>query len=285
MTDELEALLEKYRGSLSKEDAVRIVEQWGRLIAKSDIDGAAALDESLLGRAPKLIEKFGVPFTIDAIKRSLPDDPDSLAFKVGDIIGARFPYAENPERPGPVVRPGLIIAVSRKTITIAYGSDLERRRSNNGIDFEIEAPGELATAGLDKPTRFTMNRTAVIPISRQFIDLRNGGIFGCVPGNRMEEFKELLNDLNFFLNDPLPALMLLMTERGATLAHGVSLDVDAAVPALRYGDQAVEFWPDEEMRVPGLSDVGREMIDATTLLSATEKIRALALIDARDAAA
>jgi hypothetical protein len=80
------------------------------------------------------------------------------------IVGCAWPLDENPEEPGPKVRPCLVVQRAEKigpdgvrygTLTVAYGSK-EGTREQWARDFSL-GQSEYRTYGLRHPTRFSVD--------------------------------------------------------------------------------------------------------------------------------
>lgn len=268
------ALLDQHRGRLSHEEALGIVWWWASLSHSGDLDAATALASSVQEQAPALIDGFGIPVILEAIRRYDEEEPGDgeppLAFMVGDIIAGRFPYSETPDEPG-ATRPCVVVGVNhaKGTVTVAFGSDIVRT-SNRGVDFEIATDEDMRAAGLDKPTRFSMHRLAEIPLNRRFIDYRNGGRFGRVPNHRRAEFDDLRRegierskDLKFALG------MMLFAD--AEPNH-VVVEAEEGFFVLRHGEITIEFWISDPEHFDSITP---EAIRDAPFLSAIEKMRLL----------
>lgn len=101
---------------------------------------------------------------------------DLSNFKKGSVVSCRFPLAESPQEPGPILRPALVIQVFFDSIdkiwkaAVAYGTS-RRTRANAGFEIRLTQQGGLQLAGLDRPTRFTLSRMRILPINEEFFDL------------------------------------------------------------------------------------------------------------------
>lgn len=115
--------------------------------------------------------------------------------RTGMTILVRFPYGEQPYEPADV-RPCIVIDPPQPTdvgayMRVAYGAGLGKT-ANAGADLCIVSDKDMEHCGLDEPTRFSMRRTALIPISARFLDLERRIILGALPSWRMKEFQARL---------------------------------------------------------------------------------------------
>lgn len=100
------------------------------------------------------------------------------ALQRGAIVSCYFPLQESPDQPGPVARPALVVAVfldrtdGEWKAAVAYGTS-RRTRANMGYEVRINHPDSLTLAGLSKPTRFTLSRMRILPITRDFFNYIN----------------------------------------------------------------------------------------------------------------
>ena len=117
----------------------------------------------------------------------------------GATMLCRFPYDERPYEPGGVLRPCIVIDPCQPTdvgayVRVAYGAYIEKT-ANAGSDLSIESAQDMKACGLDEPTRFSIQRTALIPMDRRFLNLKRRFILGALPSWRMSEFQELLEEM------------------------------------------------------------------------------------------
>jgi hypothetical protein len=91
----------------------------------------------------------------------------------GSVVSCYFPLSEAPDQPGSVARPGLVLRVfldkndDKMKAIVAYGTSRETR-ANSGFELRIGTPDGLKTAGLHQPTRFTLSRMRILPITKKF---------------------------------------------------------------------------------------------------------------------
>jgi hypothetical protein len=83
----------------------------------------------------------------------------------GEICLARFPYVESPDAPAPKLHPVLVLALNRSlgplTLYVAYGSS-QRLADARPWDLVLSLD-EAAEVGIDKATRFHLDRRAWLP--------------------------------------------------------------------------------------------------------------------------
>ena len=95
-------------------------------------------------------------------------------YKKGAIIACNFPRNETPDAPGPVTRPCLILGsfpnpkVPGETLVItAYGTT-QKKKANLSFEISIADPEAIAKANLIRPTRFTLNRLRILPLTKEY---------------------------------------------------------------------------------------------------------------------
>lgn len=85
---------------------------------------------------------------------------------IGDIVLFRFPVTE-PDGEAPKRRPCLVLETSRLGgqgfVKLAYGTSANGA-ANRGREVIIRQEDSIATAGLNRPTRFTANRTLIVSL-------------------------------------------------------------------------------------------------------------------------
>ena len=129
----------------------------------------------------------------------------------GTVVSCRFPLNESPDSPGPTARPGLVVAVfdadtTERQAVVAYGTS-RRSRANLGFEIRVTHPDSMTAAGLDKPTRFTLSRMRVLPVSPEyFVHSRHGTpVLGRLEDGLMSRLDSLC-DILADLATPLSAL-------------------------------------------------------------------------------
>lgn len=95
-----------------------------------------------------------------------PDWQQDLA--LGDVLLFRFPVTEDlPEGEAPKMRPCLVLDTPRLAgksfVKLAYGSSAYGR-SNRGREVIVRQAPSIATAGLNRPSRFTLNRSLLVSL-------------------------------------------------------------------------------------------------------------------------
>lgn len=91
----------------------------------------------------------------------------------GSIVSCRFPLDEQPDIPGPVVRPALILQVvsspdlRRWHFLTAYGTT-RFTRTGQGTDIRVSNPEHVKAAGLGRATRFNLTRLRLLPVGQAF---------------------------------------------------------------------------------------------------------------------
>lgn len=88
---------------------------------------------------------------------------------IGDVVLFQFPTTEDlPEGETPKRRPCLVVETPRLAgqyfAKLAYGSSAYGA-SNRGREVFIRQPASIATAGLNRPSRFTLNRCLVVSLA------------------------------------------------------------------------------------------------------------------------
>lgn len=100
-------------------------------------------------------------------------------FQRGAIVSCFFPLSEDPNQPGPTARPALVVGVffdrieRRWNAIVAYGTS-RKTRANSGFEIRINHPESLALAGLNRPTRFTLSRMRVLPLTPGYFNPGSG---------------------------------------------------------------------------------------------------------------
>jgi hypothetical protein len=97
-----------------------------------------------------------------------------------DIVACWYPEVENPDVPGPELRPALITQVLRGKKTgafacrVAYGTKILKIIQRQTIDLIIQHPPDLAQIGLPRPTRFDLDRVILLTWEPPFFDCWKG---------------------------------------------------------------------------------------------------------------
>lgn len=95
-----------------------------------------------------------------------------------DIVWCRFPEREAPGVPGPKSRPALVRAVAlndeetKGVVNVTFGTG--RLKANRALDLQIQNFRSIEECGLEKATRFDLDRTIWLPWTVEF--------FGPAPG-------------------------------------------------------------------------------------------------------
>lgn len=98
----------------------------------------------------------------------------------GTVVSCYFPLAEAPDIPGPSARPALIVSVMFDGIqrvwraVVAYGTSRDTK-ANVGYEVRVSGKPRLKKAGLHYPTRFTLSRMRILPITREFFAYSRNG--------------------------------------------------------------------------------------------------------------
>jgi hypothetical protein len=110
-----------------------------------------------------------------------------------DIVATYFPESENPDEPGPKLRPGLILKVYRGKKSggfycdIAYGTKHLKIIQREDRDLIIQNATDLQQFGLARATRFDLDNIATqLPWTSEF--------FGCWSGNATPVIGTLTED-------------------------------------------------------------------------------------------
>jgi hypothetical protein len=94
-----------------------------------------------------------------------------------DIVACWYPEEENPEVPGPELRPALVLAVLQGQSSgsfacrVAYGTKILKIIKRQALDLIIQNPRDV---GLPRPTRFDLDRLGTFLWAEPF--------FGCWQG-------------------------------------------------------------------------------------------------------
>jgi hypothetical protein len=92
----------------------------------------------------------------------------------GDVVLFRFPCAEPAPTEQPKRRTCLVIDIEdlagRRFAVIAYGTT-SATNANIGDEIRVSAPGEIAHAGIHRPTRFVCGRRITVPLDHPGWDL------------------------------------------------------------------------------------------------------------------
>lgn len=90
-----------------------------------------------------------------------------------DIVGCRFPLVEEPAKPGPKARPGLVRSIAlnadqtRAAIEITYGTT-KLKGKDRPFDLHIQNFACIEACGLQRATRFDLDRTIWLPWIAEF---------------------------------------------------------------------------------------------------------------------
>ena len=135
-----------------------------------------------------------------------PSIPSGI--KAGAVVSCRFPHQEAPAQPGPTARPCLVIRTmidtprDRWMAVVAYGTS-KTGRANSG--FEYTLTGAAATAaGLNRPTRFVLNRLRLLPVDEAFFVFsgKSDGAIGQIPEDERPELATAMSRMR----DHIPRL-------------------------------------------------------------------------------
>jgi hypothetical protein len=116
-----------------------------------------------------------------------------------DIVWCRFPQAEKPKVPGPKSRPGLVRSLAlnknqtKAVIEVTYGTSklkgLDRR-----LDLHIQNLSCIEACGLERATRFDLDRTIWMPWAEEYFAPPPGysrTIIGSLDPNSMMQLEAL----------------------------------------------------------------------------------------------
>ena len=106
-----------------------------------------------------------------------PDWQPDLA--TGDVVLFRFPTTEDlPEGEAPKMRPCLVLDTPRLAgksfAKLAYGSSAYGK-SNRGREVIVRQPESIATAGLNRPSRFSLNRSLLVSLDHPGFEAETHG--------------------------------------------------------------------------------------------------------------
>jgi hypothetical protein len=94
-----------------------------------------------------------------------------------DIVACWYPESENPDAPGPELRPALVVAVLKGkrtgnfSLRVAYGTKILKIIKRQTIDLIIQNPQDV---GLPRPTRFDLDRVILLPWGPPFFGFWSG---------------------------------------------------------------------------------------------------------------
>lgn len=87
--------------------------------------------------------------------------------KRGDIVLCFYPLEEEPHKPGPYLRPALVLDIStNKGVFVCYGTGQAHHKNQESIaghEFGIFEMRHLSATSLDEATIFDLSRTAWLP--------------------------------------------------------------------------------------------------------------------------
>ncbi len=93
-----------------------------------------------------------------------------------DIIWCNFPFQENPESPGPKSRPGLVRQTMAKDgrpyVEVCYGTS--KYKKYPACSLIIANLTDLVEIGLPQATVFNLEKTAIIPWSKEWVGHLDG---------------------------------------------------------------------------------------------------------------
>lgn len=97
----------------------------------------------------------------------------------GDVVLYRFPTTEDlPDGEAPKMRPCLVLDTprlgDRRFAKLAYGSSAYGK-SNRGREVLVRQAPSITTAGLDRPSRFTLNRTLLVSLDHPGFEAETHG--------------------------------------------------------------------------------------------------------------
>jgi hypothetical protein len=145
--------------------------------------------------------------------------PASTAPNALDIVWCRFPESDQ-LKPAPKSRPGLVRRVMRNlkgqiVVEVAYGTSNLKLDRSIPHQLIISHRRDLEEAGLDRPTRFDLTLTKILPWCGEFFgELKkgNGAIIGRLSAVKRLDLNEIKKDL------PRPSLAIRTKIATSTLA-------------------------------------------------------------------
>ncbi|SDG52421.1 hypothetical protein [Alloyangia pacifica] len=98
---------------------------------------------------------------------------------LGDVVLFRFPTTEDvPDGETPKMRPCLVLDTPRlglhRFAKLAYGTSAYGN-SNRGREVSIRQPTSIEAAGLDRPSRFTLERTLLVSLDHPGFEAEKHG--------------------------------------------------------------------------------------------------------------
>jgi len=137
--------------------------------------------------------------------------PVTTAPQAYDIVSAAFPYQEHPSKPGPKLRPSLVLSVSAHTdeklkqnyatLQVAYGTSSKLSNISKLDLFHVHNYVALQRSGLSKNTYFRLDRILTLMWCGEFfpiIDKFETPIMGHLPQEHilsLKTQKEIRDDL------------------------------------------------------------------------------------------
>lgn len=209
-----------------------------------------------------------------------------MPYPFGSIVIVRFPYDDvNPDVPSKKPRPCLSLGpYGGKTFVAVFGTDFEHDSNVGPDDLIVWQEDDLEECGLEKPTRFCLDRIRPIPATPYWMDVKKGAV-ATLPDHLKDVLKRKMRravQRGRTAQHVAPVLALLMDKPGQQLVCGATLELRPHCATVRLDDFTAEFWFDDELTLGG--DL-LELTRATPLLTAGEKERALDVLIAARAAA
>lgn len=96
------------------------------------------------------------------------------------IAACRFPLREDPNKPGPKLRPGLIVAIRQNpnsklfACDVAYGTKNLKILQRGNVDIIVQHAADIDQFGLACATRFDLDRILPLPWNDAFFSFSPG---------------------------------------------------------------------------------------------------------------
>lgn len=116
-----------------------------------------------------------------------------------DIVWCRFPEAENPNKPGPKSRPGLVRSLAlnkdqtKAIVEVTYGTT-KLKSINRALDLHIQNLSCIEACGLERATRFDLDRIIWMPWTKEYFEPAPGytrAIIGHLDPNSLMQLEAL----------------------------------------------------------------------------------------------
>lgn len=113
--------------------------------------------------------------------------------KAGDVLRCAFPLREQPDRPGPKIRPSLALALSvgNDSVLVAYGTSQAHQTLQ---DWQVSAILETGIV-----TVFDLSRRVLLPATAEYFPLASGKrtpVLTTLPDDKLTEIARAIKAAN-----------------------------------------------------------------------------------------